>query len=877
MSQNIFSQMSLKNIKNILLALSLSFLFLSSCSTQKNKWANRKYHGITAKYNILFNGEEAYKTGMRELAKKSNENYTTILPVFPRYSKNDATSIAPHMDRLIEKAGKAVKKHSMFIKGKEHNKYIPYSYLMMGKAFYHKQDYETAQRTFNFIINNYKEYPITSEANIWMARTTSEMGEMTRSDLLFDELKYKFDGAKNKKTLLLYNMAYADFMIKTEDYQTAITTIQDALRLKPKKKEKTRLLFILGQLYQETGSMEAAFDNFKKVIKLNPPYEMAFNARINMAKCVSLGSGDKEYVNRELGKMIADKKNEEYLDIIYYTLAEIALMDPDEELAVENLTLSVEKSVSNDYQKSVSALKLADIHYKNLEYKKAQQYYDTTMAFLPEDFPNFEEIKVKNEILTNLVKNLLVIETQDSLQRIAKMPESQRNQFIDKLIAEYIEQERIRQEEERQRQIAIAQANMNRPMDFGSSGAWYFYNPQSVAYGKNEFSQKWGNRKLEDNWRLSNKRAFDVDFGEDDDEIYYDEDGEELAQRPTDPKNRETYLVDLPLTEEKMQRSTEMIIKAYYNVGFIYRDGLKDIQKFNETFEIFVERFPDHQLALQAAYTLYMNYTEDGNVAKANHYKNFVLNKAPDSDYAELIRDPNFYKKIEERAKEGEKFYSNLYEDFQNGDYQNVINNVKAVEDKYRRNKDLQARIDYLESLSNEFVYGRDSLVSKLENFIEKHDKHLLKERAQVLLNSVKTGADIASQDAAGAVNEFTADESAFYFYILVADIRVVDFYETKILLSDFNRKYYRSLDLKVDNMYLDNTTQMITVSRFNGKQKAMEYYNFIKDHKEVMDKVDTKQIKQYVLTDASYVIYQKQKDRRQEYDGFFKQNYLKR
>lgn len=852
-------------------------LIIGSCSTKKNRWTNRTYHGITAKYNILFNGQESYKAGMLELGKKAQENYTRVLPVFSRHTKEEATSISPQMDRTVEKGSKAIKKHSIFIKGKEYNKWIPYAYVMMGKAFFYKKEYETAQRTFNFILNNYKIPEITQEASIWLARTSSELNELTRADLLFDELKYKLEKSENKKIKLLFNMAYADFLIKQENYQGAIDPVQNALMLKMPKQDKTRLLFILAQLYQATGSMEMAYEKYKMVIKRNPKYEMAFNARINMAKCFSSGTGDKSFVVSELTKMLKDEKNKEYQDIIYFTLAEIDLMEPDEPSAIENLTLSVKSSTNNNYQKSVSALKLADIHFKNLNYTLSQKYYDTTIAFLPKDYPGYNEIKSKTEILTKLVINLNVIQTQDSLQRIAKMTEPDRNRFIDKLIEDYNEKERQRQEEERQRQQAIAQSNMNKPPDAATAGSWYFYNPSAMAFGMNEFKQKWGDRKLEDNWRLSNKQLVTtIDETVEDEDV---EDGDTL-KKPTDPKNRQTYLVNLPMTDEKVEKSNEMIVKAYYNVGFIYREGLKDIPKSNETFEKLIERFPDHAFSLQACFTLYQSYLELNNIEKSNYYKNIILTKYPNSDYAEIIKDPTYYKKIEERNKEGETFYAQTFALFNAKNYPQVIQNAKIAQEKYAKSVSIMARIDYLKTISYEYVYGRDSLITQLESYIVKYPTHQLGERCQIMLSSLKkpinsAGNNNTSKNSTEA-ETFTFDETDFHFYVFIADIRKANFNDMKVRISDFNKKYFSTQTFEISSLYLDNTTQMITVSKFPNKAKAMDYFNYIKTQTDVMKGIKLNEVTQYLLSDKNYVLYYKNKEMRPQYDAFFKLNYSK-
>ena len=781
------------------------------------------------------------------------------------------------MDRTVEKGSKAIKKHSIFIKGKEYNKWIPYAYVIMGKAFFYKKEYETAQRTFNFILNNYKIPEITQEASIWLARTSSELNEMTRADLLFDELKYKLEKSDNKKIKLLFNMAYADFLIKQENYQAAIDPVQNALMLKMPKQEKTRLLFILAQLYQVTGAMEMAYQKYKMVVKRNPKYEMAFNARINMAKCLSSGTGDKSFVVSELTKMLKDEKNKEYQDIIYFTLAEIDLMEPDEPSAIENLTLSVKSSTNNNYQKSVSALKLADIHFKNLNYTMSQKYYDTTIAFLPKDYPGYNEIKSKTEILTKLVINLNVIQTQDSLQRIAKMTEPERNRFIDKLIEDYNEKERQRLEEERQRQQAIAQSNMNKPPDAATAGNWYFYNPSAMAFGMNEFKQKWGDRKLEDNWRLSNKQLVtSIDETFENEEI---EDGDTL-KKPTDPKNRQTYIVNLPMTDEKIKKSNEMIVKAYYNVGFIYREGLKDIPKSNETLEKLIERFPDHAFSLQACFTLYQSYLELNNIEKSNYYKNIILTKYPNSDYAEIIKDPTYYKKIEERNKEGETFYSQTFALFNAKNYQQVIQNAKIAQEKYSKNASIMARIDYLKTISYEYVYGRDSLVAQLESYIVKYPTHQLGERCQIMLSNFKkpannSGNSNTSKNTTEA-ETFTFDETDFHFYVFIADIRKANFNDMKVRISDFNKKYFSTVTFEVSSLYLDNTTQMITVSKFPNKSKAMDYFNYIKTQSDVMKGIKLNEVSQYLMSDKNYVLYYKNKEMRAQYDAFFKLNYSK-
>ena len=69
----------------------------------------------------------------------------------------------------------------------------------------------------------------------------------------------------------------------------------------------------------------------------------------------------------------------------------------------------------------------------------------------------------------------------------------------------------------------------------------------------------------------------------------------------------------------------------------------------------------------------------------------------------------------------------------------------------------------------------------------------------------------------------------------------------------------------------------MITVSKFDNKDKAMDYYNLLKvDTKYVGYLKNTSSTKIYVISDANYTTFSRQKDKRNEYDTFFNENYLK-
>ncbi len=867
-----------------IIAFSSCLVFLS-CSTKKNKWTNRTYHNITAHYNAWFNGNESLKEGEKIISQNLKDNYLNVLPVFPDGTKEVAMSVSPQMDRASEKAAKVISKHSIYIKGVEYCSWIDDSYLMMGKAFYNKQEYETAQKSFNYILNSYKNSDVREEATIWLARSCVRLKEYTRAEVLLEDLRVK-NKMNSNSTKIHFNMAYADLYITKQDYTPAIDYIQDAILLNPKRQVKTRLIYILGQLYQINGPLSGAYDQFAKIVKRNATYEMTFNARINMAKCYEgTGSVKKDFILKQLAKMIKESKNKEYLDQIYYTIAEIALKDEDEEEAIKNLEKSIVSSINNNYQKAASALKLADLFFARLDYSPAQQYYDTAMICLPKDYPNYLEIKNKTFVLTNLVQNLTIVKTQDSLQKLAKMPENERLAVIDNIISDYNKNERKRLQEEADRQLLLQTLTQNRDINNtqGQSGGWYFYNTTTLNFGYADFERKWGKRKLEDNWRRSIKElAFDDKTVVESDSLIDENDTsatkEEISK---DPKNRKTYLQDIPLTPQSIAVSNEKIANALYNLGFIYKEGLSDITKSNESFKSLYDRFSEHKHILPSLYQLYLNYSEINNPQKAEEYKQLIISKFPNSDYAEILKDPSYYLKIQERQKAGEIFYTETYENYTNKLYDSVILKTYIAHNKFPKNIKLLAKFDYINAVSLGIKYGNDTLIIQLKNIIAKYSNSPVKELAQTLLNGLgdinkKTNINTDNNNT-NISNDATLqyNENDFHFYIIIADIRKVNFNDLKIKLSDFNSQYFSLLSLQTNAMYIDDKNQMATVLKFENKTKAMDYYNFIKENKAVFEKINLDDIVQYVISDRNYPIFYKNKKLREAYPKFFEDNYI--
>ena len=917
---------------------------LVGCSTKKSTFTRRVYHNLTAHYNAYWNGNESLKEGVKEISTTSKENYSKILPVYQLGTKDEAQKFNPQMDRAAEKGAKVIKMHSIFIKGKEHIRWIDDAYLMIGKANFYKQDYRAAIRTFNFILSQFKNNPIKYDAMIWLARANNQIGEYGVSQSFLDQVKNKINEGNAPKSLERdLNMAYAEFYVKQENYEPAIGFLIPAISQNWRKDTKTRLRFILAQIYQRSGELNKATELYKKVIKKNPPYEMAFNAKINLAMCYDASSGDSKDLMKKLNKMLKDQKNKEFLDQIYYAMAEVAIRSKDYDNGIKYLRLSVSNSAGNNYQKAVSSLKLADIYFDLPDYENAQAYYDSTVMFLPKDFPNYDLITSKATVLNELVKNIQTVKVQDSLQAMALMKPDLRDMKINNVIAQILKEEQLQKEEESANRMAlnVLQQNSNqRPgMNQGGQNAvgdWYFYNPSTMSFGFSEFGKKWGKRKLEDLWRISNKQTFD--YGDIKSEKADEENTKESAdtlKNANNPKNKNYYLKNLPLTEEKMIKSKEKVEEALFNMGYIYYEGLKDLKKSQESLDTLLFRFPDGKNTLKAYYQLYKIYSDLNNVSKRDYYKNLILSKFPESDYAKIISDPNYYKEIQAKNNEVNALYEETYKEFVLGNYNKVIVNHQIATEKYKITP-IYPKFEYLKALAKGKVSGKDSLISALNRIVSIYPNNEIVPLAQMVLNYLKNGDvslsdgglltessdkskgkanknnekpktisnekklekqnDKVAKDLADSNKASIADtskkiitqepkttllsaynykENLPHFFTLMIDASKININVLKIKISDFNRKYYSTLNLEVNSFIYSQNIHIITVTQLKTAEEALLYYNAIKANDYIYSSLSNANPIDNVISNENFNVFMKLKDI-EAYQSFFKNIYLK-
>ena len=839
-------------------------LLFTACTQYKNKFINRKYHDITLRYNVYFYARESLKEGIQNLEDNYKDDYTELLPVFKYGDKETCKAIFPQMDRAIKKSSEGIQRHA--IKDKKSKIEIPNSgrwvddcWNTIGKAHFYKREFFSAIEAFEYVESAYKGKQ-KEEAKLWLMKCYNELNALSQSDhyasLIKNDKKFPDDYKGH------YHALYAEFYIKQGigQYDEAIKQLTEAIKKTKKKAVRARYHFILGQLYEEKNKREQAMFNYRMVVRLKPPtYELSFYAKVKQA----LMNKDPESIERarqELYKMTKDFKNTDLLDVIFYTLGQIDENQKNVDNAYQNYTLSVKNSISNTKQKAKSYLKLADISFEKENYVSSSHFYDSTIALIKEDYPGYQDIKAKKTSLDSLVKNIVIIKTQDSLQGVANLDTVARTKMIKQIIQKLIkhEQDSIAKKQQalsagggtplspNQAFTPQAQSNSTGP------GDWYFYNTLLKAQGLNDFIKRWGaNRKSEDNWRRSNKSSFTFDEVSASNAKDSTKGKDTLVLKSNDKHEVEYYLKNLPLTKADQDSSNTKILEAYYALGTIYREMLNNSKKSAQSFETMNQRFPGNKYEAPSYYQLYRIFVQQKNDPKATDAKNFLLAHYPKSDYAKIINDPDFAKSVNAKQSEVEDEYAKAYNAYVAKNYNESYLICSDAVIKYGKGK-LTPKFAYLRALSSGYLYGIDSLEKSMATVVIKYQKTEVYDMAKATLDAIKkqkqtfSAADtLTSKDL--PTTTFKVDDKAPHYFMVILNV-TKDIEKLKNKISDMNKEYFSTNNYDLTSIPKDEKT-MITVRTFKDRDDAMGYYNFIQTKPDVFAGIDKKNYSLIVIT----------------------------
>ena len=867
-----------------------------NCGTKKNTFIHRGYHNITARFNGYYWSSEAIKEGVFKIEGANKDNYDKILPVYVVATNETAKTTFPDFDKAIKKSSLVIQRHT--IKTKQDveiptaGKWIDNNWINIGISRFYKREFFSGIEAFDYVVRTYKTKD-KYKALLWEAKALNEIGSVSQSDPIIGLLAN--DKKLPKKIKSQIPALKGDYFIRRGLYKEAITVLTDAsnqkgiLRKGLRRKDRARYAFIVAQLHEEQKEIKKARQYYAKAISLKPAYDMVFYANIKLARLTDTKHGNAEKTKIKLLKMTKDSKNSEYLDVIYFTLGELEEKERNTDQALVYYKKSAQSSVSNVNQKALAYLKCGEIYFDKYSYPEAEGYYDSTIAVLPKDHPNYNNIVSRKNTLTTLIGYVRTIQHEDSLQRLANMSESERNRAIDKMI------EKINDDEEKQReQLEALKAQNQNPLNnagnanisgdnlTGGPGNFYFYNQTTLSLGVADFAKKWGNRKNEDNWRRSQKDLIiDNNLADNSVTTNTTTNGKGQSKSTTkDPrKTREYYLKKLPLTDTLMKISNAKIIEADYLLGSTYKEELNNNKRSIAAFEDLNNRYADHKYRLSAYYQLYRTYLAENNMEKSDYYKNKLISDYPNSEYVKLIKNPKYAEEKNAERSEVEKFYESTFNLYSEKKYDQTIANCNEAFTKFGKT-DFSAKFEFLRTLSIGYSKGPDSLIFALNDFLILYPTSEVTPRANEILLAIKKNQNPAMFKSGNdslnktAVDTFKIMLDSQHFALIISpdDPKIVNPFKTAI--DNFNTVYYSNKNFSIASNLFATAQQMILVKAFDDAKEAYVYIENLKNDPKIYTGAIKKEAFTFLIISADNLPLFYKKANINSYIAFFNEAY---
>ncbi|GHT70467.1 hypothetical protein FACS189455_0220 [Bacteroidia bacterium] len=874
----------------IIVPILLLVILVVSCTSGKNTAGTRWYHSFNTRYNVYFNGDEAFKEALKTQLEGYQENYSEMIYMYPiSAASKDKEQAGGSFDLAIEKAVKAIKTHSIttkpkketgkrndpgyqeFMNREEYNPFLYNAWLLMAKSQFYNGDFLLAASSFSYISRHYASQPdIATLAKLWQAKSYVEMEWFYEAEDILNKVN---NGKVSKENSELYTSVNAELLIKQKKYADAVSYLQMAIKYESNRQQRSRMKYLLGQIYQILDRKDLAYKAYGDVIGSNPSYKLEFSAKIRQTEVYP--GGDNQKVIKILKKMSNSSKNKDYLDQVYYALGNVYLSIPDTVKAIENYELGVEKSIANGLEKAFCQIKLGDIYFEQRKYVKAQPNYSGALSQLKKEDKDYDRVSRRSEALDELIVHYEAVHLQDSLQNLAKLSEGERLAIVNKIIEElkkkeaeekkqaereefFAEQEARQIEQQASNPSAGAQPGVvTAPQAPGQDGIFYFYSQQAVSSGKSAFQQKWGKRVLEDDWRRRNKTnpmtdQFAEKTEQPQDSLALTSDSLALAENDsvpplvTDPYNPVYYLQHIPLTEKDLEASNLIIIEGLYNMGLIYKDKLEDYELSIESFDELNTRFPENEHKLMAYYNLYLIYLRMGNTQMAELFKSKIRVEFPESDYAIAMGDPDYEYNIKMIDVIQDSIYQQTYAGYLKGNVKTIRNNYELAAKKYPQSK-LMPKFMFLDALSYVMTQQQDTFKVRLKTLIEKYPDADVSVLAGEMLAGLQRGLALAGGDgnlAKGSlfnisfVNPgdsvsidstvvFTAEKNTPYMLMLMYPKGTVNENLLLFTVAEYNFGNFKvtDFDLKLETF---GAVGMLQIKGFENFDEVIQYWKMI-------------------------------------------------
>jgi tetratricopeptide (TPR) repeat protein len=739
------------------------------------------YQNTVTHYNYYFNANNRVNTVIDRAKMSQKDDYGSMLAFYP-YTLESTSAQKTELDSVIYTSTAGILLHDL------RNDWIDNMYMLIGKAYYYRKDFDSALMTFQFI--NYNLFPrkrknddddrivgsnTTSIANkekrnvlqkltalppsrndalLWLARTLIEQNEFAESGGLLNTLHVDPNLPKRLRNDLEEVTAY--WFFKQANYDSTAVHLEKALSTADNKQDQSRWEFLLAQLYEMNGNTEKASVYYTKASKHTVDPLLDIHARLNEAKMLRNNSNPRELEKAisNLAKMGRRDKFEAYRDIVYYSAGELSLQKPDTNAAIVFFQKSLKYNEGNVNYKNRAYLTLGDIAYSRKQYRLAAAMYDSLQTGNDSILDRrIAQIQERKDALVRIATAITNIEREDSLQRIALMGPNEREDLVRKTVRK-LRKEKGLKDDGNSGNAANPIApfgNNSAPQDLFASnntkGEWYFNNNSMKSRGFSEFKSRWGSRTNVDNWRrkaaaetpVANKQP----QGNNPNPGIPDAKGNPASNNAAagGDISYESLMQDLPLTEEKMNSSNEAIATNMIDLAKAYQNDLEEYQLAAETYEAYLKRFPTRLLDGEVYLNLYFCYTKLGNKNMADHYRGLLNSRYANSTSAQKLNNPSAFNP-QAKNPEVTKLYEDIYNLFIEGNFDKALAEKKRADSLYGVNY-WTPQLLYIEALHHVRNRNDSVAIAGLQNLVNNNPTSPLRQKAETMIDVLKRRGEI--------------------------------------------------------------------------------------------------------------------------------------
>lgn len=872
--------------KNLLYIL-LTICFLTACSSQKNTFVNRLYHNTTAKFNAYYLAKEKIEELEGHIQADYQEDYSQILPVF--YPIDSATIQANEalIKEARELAYKAIDWHRI-------SKWVDPSYFLLGKMDHYEAKFDEATNTFKYLNVNSQQKDVRHLSLIQLLRAFIDLRQYDDATFVMDFLS-KEPGINDENLQYLYKTLAYYYEVRGET-DVMITALHKALGHTKDKKDRSRLNFMMGQLYQRAGMDALAHDYYQRSLAGNPPYERTFFAQLYSQQVAELEkSRDFKRVRSYYDDLYKDKKNVDLRDVILYEKAIFELNQDELDEAIRLLTLASEEPGKNPKQKGYIYQKLGEIYFEEKkDYQATKHYIDLALENFKETDSQYAQLALQKEVLDDYVYNYTLIQKNDSLLNLSLLSPEEQEAYALQFIKD--EEERLLKEAEAAN--APKSSNIfNNLLAFGGGGSgssFYWDNALAMQRGTVEFAKVWGNRPLEDNWRRSNKSPQQVQqtTTAEENTVPVDE-GEEEPASPILLPDKETLLQNIPRDKASQDKMHEELEEAYFNLGKLLFFDLNEPQQSIDYLEQLIQNYPHTHRKPESYYTLFLATKElNGN---ATRYGDLLKSEFPESQYTKSLSNPEGPTGNEANLAAAQG-YRKAYLLYSEGEYNSSRTVIRQTLDEFPLTNNSE-RLLLLDIMISGKTDGNDTYRSRLEGYLQHSEDPGLSKLARNML-TVLTGtnegeipelhrsldaSDSTAVEGISPVEEginqqdtspYTLNLNQTHIFVLAMEAQQAA--ENKNLtaeLENFHQQYFPNQRLRTGNISFTRENTIVIISPFTNAEKALAYREeFLKSFN--LDSVSEElKLSSFVISIENFQQLNKRKDI-EEYKAFYQGSY---